>query len=430
MPWRHSYPWAQQVAPKGFPGEGARRMRDPLLPNLPPRELRSRPGAGRSGSSRGGAEWWQPSSGESSPAEPGLDFWSPQLRLPRLPSRAPRAARSRTGLRSPLLPSLLLDGASRTPAPPHSRPGECEDFWRGSARKPPPSLGALLGEFLPSRFREFLRQLGAEWVSQPQPPTSSESPHQRGVSERWQGLSPQCPNCSFLPDLRGQSSKSLKKILLDQIPTPGPLRRDPERSAKVKKANKPRGLQAPKPKAKFTCSSSEEGSGHHRRCPPFRVRFADETLWDSVLRYWERRCAFQQDITEDSPDMQSAPLERVLGSVGRWLESVPKGLDSTSKEEAPASSAFSWDSPGLPIPELQDYLSEDISVNSSLPYIPRATTQRQQRDCKTFLGAHSILDQVDKSPYSWSQELESFLPRLELHRKRGRPKGYQPFFLQ
>lgn len=63
--------------------------------------------------------------------------------------------------------------------------------------------------------------------------------------------------------------------------------------------------------------------------------------------------------------------------------------------------------PLRPIPELEDYLFEDTSVNSSLPYIPRATTQRQQRDRKAFLGAHGILDQVGKSPCSWSQKLVS-----------------------
>lgn len=60
-----------------------------------------------------------------------------------------------------------------------------------------------------------------------------------------------------------------------------------------------------------------------------------------------------------------------------------------------------------PIPELEDYLFEDTSMNSSLPYIPRATAQRQQRDRKTFLGAHSILDPVGESPCSWSRKLVS-----------------------
>lgn len=46
-------------------------------------------------------------------------------------------------------------------------------------------------------------------------------------------------------------------------------------------------------------------------------------------------------------------------------------------------------------------------MKSSLPFIPRATTQRPQSGLKTFLEAHSILEQVDRSPSSWSQELVS-----------------------
>ena len=40
-------------------------------------------------------------------------------------------------------------------------------------------------------------------------------------------------------------------------------------------------------------------------------------------------------------------------------------------------------------------------MNSSLPFIPRATAQRQRGDLKTFL------EQVGKSPCSWSQKLVS-----------------------
>lgn len=57
--------------------------------------------------------------------------------------------------------------------------------------------------------------------------------------------------------------------------------------------------------------------------------------------------------------------------------------------------------------EPQGHLSEDASMKSSLPFIPRATTQRPQSGLKTFLEAHSILEQVDRSPSSWSQKLVS-----------------------
>ncbi|KAF6327000.1 hypothetical protein mRhiFer1_001954 [Rhinolophus ferrumequinum] len=83
--------------------------------------------------------------------------------------------------------------------------------------------------------------------------------------------------------------------------------------------------------------------------------------------------------------------------------------------------------PLRPIPELQGHLSEDTFMNSTLPFTPSTTTQRQQTDLKTFQGTHSTLGQAGKSPCSWNQKMESFLPRLSLHKvlKRGPRKGYQ-----
>ncbi|KAI5138317.1 hypothetical protein MUG91_G72n57 [Manis pentadactyla] len=69
-------------------------------------------------------------------------------------------------------------------------------------------------------------------------PGSSALQHQRRVSEHCQPS--QCPCCSVLPDLRGQSlnfQNSLKKILLHQMPALGPLRRDHSQFTTVKKAN-------------------------------------------------------------------------------------------------------------------------------------------------------------------------------------------------
>lgn len=43
---------------------------------------------------------------------------------------------------------------------------------------------------------------------------------------------------------------------------------------------------------------------------------------------------------------QSTASDRVFGSVGRWLESLPKALYPRAKEET-AASTFSWDFPGL-----------------------------------------------------------------------------------
>nr|XP_060464365.1 uncharacterized protein C9orf50 homolog [Panthera onca] len=417
-------PWTQQVAPKGLPGDRARRRRDPLLPSLPLPQIRGVSGAGATRGSRASGSddgWW----GGSSLPELGVGVRSAPLSLPTLPTGAQRAAENRAKLRSLLLPPLLRAGAPRDPAPWRPRAGESEDPCRGSARETPDSLLALQGELLPSKFREFLQRTGAECV-RATPPTSSARQSKKSVSEHCQHL-PRCPHCSFPSDLRGQSSyfqNSLKKILLHQIPALGTLKRDRSQFITFKKANQPHGVQTPKLKTVLTHSSSGEGSGKKRRrfCP-FRVRFADETLRDSALRYWERSLAVRQGHIEKGIATGSMTSERVFRSVGRWLESLPKALCPRAQEEATASISFGWDCPGLAPQEPQGHLSEDASMKSSLPFIPRATTQRPQSGLKTFLEAHSILEQVDRSPSSWSQKLESFLPSVALVLNRGRPKG-------
>ncbi|XP_025769374.1 uncharacterized protein C9orf50 homolog [Puma concolor] len=446
-------PWTQQVAPKGLPGDRARRRKDPLLPSLPLPQIRGVSGAGATRGSRASGSddgWW----GGSSLPELGVGVRSAPLTLPTLPTLptgAQRAAQNRAKLRSLLLPPLLRAGAPRDPAP---RPGESEDPCRGWARETPDSRLALQRELLPSKFREFLQRTGAECV-RAKPPTSSARQSKKSVSEHCQHL-PRCPHCSFPSDLRGQSSyfqNSLKKILLRRIPALGTLKRDRSQFITFKKANQPHSVQAPKLKAVLTHSSSGEGSGKKRRrfCP-FRVRFADETLRDSALRYWERALAVRQGHIEKGIATGSMTSERVFRSVGRWLERLPKALCPRAQEEATASISFGWDCPGLAPQEPQGHLSEDASMKSSLPFIPRATTQRPQSGLKTFLEAHSILEQVDRSPSSWSQKLwqriplgpespvswpeapqrpavpslslqESFLPSVALVLNRGRPKG-------
>ncbi|KAM8943075.1 uncharacterized protein C9orf50 homolog [Lycaon pictus] len=460
MPRRLPNPGAQQMAFKGLPGDGARGRGGPLLPSLPLPQLRKVSGAGVPDSWRasgvGGGGWWP--SGSSYP-EMGVGVRSPSLRLPALPTAAQRAAQNRTKLRSLLLPPLLLARAPREPAPPRARPGESEDPWRGAAWEAPDSLRGLLGELLPSRVREFLHQRRAERAGPPPVEeteaqghitreslrtvpkqrlmaistsswlASSASRPKRSVSEQCHN-SPQCPHCSFLPDLRGQSSyfqDSLKKILLHQIPAAGTLRKDRSQFTLKKGNHRSHNIQAPKLKTVLTHSSSGEGSGRCRRFCPFRVRFADETLRDTALRYWERNCAVRQSNIENGIATRSSTSERVSGSVGRWLESLPKALSPRAQEEAMASvSLFCWECPGLPTQEPQSHLSEDAFMNS-LPFIPRASTQRQQGDLKTLLDTDHTLEPVGKSPCSWSQKLESFLPSLVLHTilKRGRPKGYR-----
>nr|XP_055165177.1 uncharacterized protein C9orf50 homolog [Nyctereutes procyonoides] len=432
MPRRLPNPGAQQMAFTGLPGDGARGRGGPRLPSLPLPQLREVSGAGGPDSWRasgvggggGGGGWWP--SGSSYP-EMGVGVRSPSPRLPALPTVAQRAAQNRTTLRSLLLPPLLLARAPREPAPPRARPGESEDPWRGAAREARDSLRGLLGELLPGRFGEFLHQRRAERAGPP--PASSASRPKRSVSEHCHN-SPQCPHCSFLPDLRGQSSyfqDSLKKILLHQIPVPGTLRKDHSQFTLKKGNHRSHNIQAPKLKTVLTHSSSGEGSGRCRRFCPFRVRFADETLQDTALRYWERNCAVRQSNIENGIATRSSTSERVSGSVGRWLESLPKALSPRAQEEAMASiSLFCWECPGLPTQEPQSHLSEDAFMNS-LPFIPSASTQSQQGDLKTLLDTDHILEPVGKSPCSWSQKLESFLPSLVLHTvlKQGRPKGYR-----
>lgn len=69
---------------------------------------------------------------------------------------------------------------------------------------------------------------------------------------------------------------------------------------------RPHTTQTPKLKAVLTHSSSGEGSGHRRRCCPFRMQFADETLRYTALRYWERSCAGEQTARE-APGLQKVP---------------------------------------------------------------------------------------------------------------------------
>ncbi|XP_030107980.1 uncharacterized protein C9orf50 homolog isoform X10 [Mus musculus] len=134
-----------------------------------------------------------------------------------------------------------------------------------------------------------------------------------------------------------------------------------------------------------------EGSRPRKRYCPFRVRFADETLQDTALRYWERNRAVRQNIfpSEQTALPAVSVSERVLGSVGRWLDSLPRAL----------------------YPRVQDTVA-----GSSFWTCPRvATIPRPRGGLRTFLDTPNNVDQ------------ESFLPSLVLQSvlKQGRPKGYQ-----
>ncbi|KAL4690064.1 hypothetical protein H8959_012855 [Pygathrix nigripes] len=377
---RRPRPGTQEVAPKGLPGDGDFKLTPPAL--------RAAPGARGSGGSRipwGGAAWWP-----EGDTEPGMGFGRLPPRLPALLTATRRAVGKRGLLRSLLLPPLLSAGASRESAPGKPGPGERERPRRGVAREDPDFLGAFLGELPPSRFREFLHQLQEKCAEEPEPLTSPAPQHQRGVLEHCPG-SPQCPNCSFLPDLWGQSSHlqdSLTKISLHQTPTLGPLKGDHSQFTTVRKANhRPHGAQVPRLKATLTHNPSGEGSKAHRRCCPFRVRFADETLQDTTLRYWERRCSVQQSVIVNQKAALPVASERVFGSVGKWLESLPKALYPEAKEETLASS---WSTQ-----KTQGYLSEDTSMNSSVPFCSgkKAAAQRPRSGLRAFLDPYGNLEQ-------------------------------------
>ncbi|XP_063450436.1 uncharacterized protein LOC100994982 [Pan paniscus] len=172
--------------------------------------------------------------------------------------------------------------------------------------------------------------------------------------------------------------------------------------------SRPHGAQVPKLKAALTHNPSGEGSRPCRQRCPFRVRFADETLQDTTLRYWERRRSVQQSVIVNQKAALPVASERVFGSVGKRLESLPKALYPGAKEETLASSSC-WDCAGLSAQKTQGYLSEDTSVNSSLPFCSwkKAAAQRPRSSLRAFLDPHRNLEQVGKWSCSRTQKLVS-----------------------
>ncbi|XP_062064440.1 uncharacterized protein C9orf50 homolog [Lepus europaeus] len=438
-------------AAQGCPGDGRVRRRDPrLLPTLTPFEPWATRGGARSSRVLGdGGAWWQ-----DRDSEPAVRARSPAPRLPAVAAATPRPPQSRSVLESLLLPPLRSARASRASAPRRLGPREGEEPRRGVAGEAPDSLGALLGELLPNRFREFLCQLRDKCAEQLEPPSHvtrktpartvcpprrppsvpstscgvpapSTARHQRGASEHGQG-SAQCPGCPFLPRLRAQPSclqDSLKKILQQQLTALGPPRGDHPPFSGVRRHHSP---QPPKLKAALAHSSQRDSSGPRRRCCPFRVRFADETLRESALRYWERTCSVQQSFVDSRTPTLPDLSEQVSQSIESWLDHLPRSLSCLAREQARASLSR-WDCPDPPAQELQDHLSEDAPMSRRLPFLTRASTPRQRRAPQASLDTHNTQGQVDKAPSSCSQKLESFLPGLVLQSvlRRGRPKGYQ-----
>ncbi|XP_028612982.1 uncharacterized protein C9orf50 homolog [Grammomys surdaster] len=348
--------------PKGYPDGSTPRRPIQRLPMLLP-TLDSRAGRGADSS------WWRDRKSQ---------------RLPSGSPESPYAPRSRGTARALLLPPLLPSSSAREAGTRGNR--------QTTDRDNPDALGALLGELLPNKFRHFLHQLRAKSTDpEADPPSAPQNPRS---STPEHCLASRCSSCSFLPDLWDQ-----------------PLHWDNNFREKTT-LGLPRGEFV---RAKKAHPPSGEGSRPRRRYCPFRVRFADETLQDTALRYWERNRAVRQNIfpCEQTALPAVSVSDRVLGSVGRWLDSLPRALHPRVQDTVAGSSC--WNSPRASTQEPQLYLSEDASTSSRLPFISRATIPRPRGGLRTFLDIPNSVEQ------------ESFLPSLVLQSvlKQTRPKGYQ-----
>ncbi|XP_036041222.1 uncharacterized protein C9orf50 homolog isoform X2 [Onychomys torridus] len=370
--------------PKGCPNGAAPRRCTPLLSRLFTPDLRT-------GRESAGA-WWQDCE-----------------RLPYLSPGIPYGPRGRGNLRALLLPPLLPSGTAQGPGARGvgGRGAGARGTPQPAARDNPDTFSVLLGKFLPTKFRHFLHQLRTKCAEpEAHPPSAPQYP--KGASEHYLDS---CPSCSFLPDLWDQSLHSEDNFR--EKPILGPPRGE---FITARKANPLHSTQVPKVKTLLIHSPSGEGSRPRRRYCPFRVRFADETLQDTALRYWERNRAVRQNIfpCEQTALPAVSVSERVLGSVGRWLESLPRALCPRAQDTVAGSSC--WNCPQVSAQEPQLYLSEDATMSSRLPFISRATTlPRPRGGLRTFLDTPNTMEQ------------ESFLPSLVLQSvlRKDHPKGYR-----
>ncbi|XP_049628769.1 uncharacterized protein C9orf50 homolog [Suncus etruscus] len=400
---RHPKPKTQQVVREGSPGHGCpgqgRRDNRLKLPQL--QVARGARRIGDSGSSRSGTDKWLPSWDDE--ASPRLGVGSPRssVRLPPLPPNATvaqRAARNREVLRSVLLPPLR-QARQRPKAPERPAFEPCTEPQADT-------LGAVLGELLPPKFRQFLQRLH-QLASEPSPPPTRRAAHPDFLRQRVVPDNFGCPchcSCSFLPGFRDHSPPlrtRFPKILLHPSPTLCPVK---EKFTTVKKTPSPHCPQVPPFKAAISQSSSSgQSAGSGRRGRPFRVRFADETLGDSALRYWERRCAARQNLSGRTPTVLE---EQLLKSLAKWLESLSRAQGSEVQEAARASGPCRWSS---------QKLSEAAHMNRSSQPAPRAAAHSPLGNPQTPPRIHRLLDPLDKMPHYWSRNLETFLPSLVLN---------------
>ncbi|KAL6042192.1 hypothetical protein STEG23_001892, partial [Scotinomys teguina] len=340
--------------PKGCPNGATPRRSSPLLPRLFTLDVCT-------GREPAGA-WWQP---YLSPGPRGRGTTRALLLPPLLPSSMAQKA----GARGAGARGARVQGAG-------TRGAGVRGTRQPAARDDADILGALLGKVLPTKFRYFLHQLRAK-CAEPKAHPTSEPQYPEGASEHYLGLG--CPSYSLLPDLWDQSSLHSEDSFTEK-PTLGPPRGE---FITARKANPPSG----------------EGSRPRRRYCPFRVRFADETLQDTALRYWERNRAVRQNIfsCEQTTLPAVSVSERVLGSVGRWLESLPRTMRSRTQDTVAGSSCCNY--PRVSAQEPQLHLSEDATMSSRLPFISRATTMpRPPGGLRTFLDTANTVEQVLESP--------------------------------
>lgn len=129
MFWRRPAAGTPAYEPKRCPDGASPSRATPLLPKLPTPDV---------GTGRGAAGTW----------------WQDRGRLPYLSPGVPYGPRGRGTLRALLLPPLLQSGMVRGAGTRGTR--------QPAARDDPDAVGALLGEFLPTKFRDFLHQLRAK----------------------------------------------------------------------------------------------------------------------------------------------------------------------------------------------------------------------------------------------------------------------------
>lgn len=136
--------------------------------------------------------------------------------------------------------------------------------------------------------------------------------------------------------------------------------------------SRPHGAQAPRLKAVLSHSSSGQSSGQRKRFCPFRVRFADETLRDTALRYWERSCAGKR-TARGALGLQKVPAwspeSRCFGPGSQESGPASRGQEFTDLAQTALK---------LPSPEYQEGLKDQVERSEVLQQCPSVGGTREQ----------------------------------------------------